>query len=120
MSTRRPPKLPLTKPLLPLRTSCYGDEAGEFDPPSIYVVDNPTNPTSLQIFTRKGQVGLGYTVRIVTSSIARPNIAERDHSDTREERDLLDSVRNSCSGYQKVVAFTWPEPAWGDSPGLKR
>ena len=103
----------------PLRTNCYGDGAPEVDPPSIYVVDNPANPTSLQIFTRKQQVGLGYTVRVVTSSIAQPSKAEPDYSDTRAERDLLDTVRNSCTGYQKVVAYTFPESGWGSSQGSR-
>ena len=103
----------------PLRAGCYGADAPEFDPPSIYVVDNPANPTSLQIFTRKQQVGLGYTVRVVTSSIVRPSNAQPDYSDTREERDLLDSVRNSCTGYQKVVAYTFPESGWGISRGAR-
>jgi hypothetical protein len=104
---------------LPLTTYCVGGDAPDYDPPAIYLIDNVTSPTSLQIFTRKEQVGFGYTLRIVTSSIVRTSKAEPDYSDTSEERELLKSVRNSCSGYQRVVAFTWPESAWGTSPGLR-
>jgi hypothetical protein len=104
---------------LPLQTYCVGEDAPEYNPPAIYLIDDVTNPASLQIFTRKNQVGLGYTIRILKSSIGRRSEAEPDYSDTPEERDLLKSVRNSCSGYQRVVAYTWPESGWGKSQGLR-
>jgi hypothetical protein len=100
----------------PMREYCIV-EAPDYDP-SIYLMDNATNPTSLQIFTRLNQMGLGYTVSVVTSSIVELAKAEPDYSDTREERDLLKSVRNSCSGYQRIAAYIYPESIWGKSQHL--
>jgi hypothetical protein len=101
-----------------LRTYCQ--DAPDYDPLPLYIVDSPTHPTLLQMFTRDRQIGLGYTVHVVASSIVRLSKAELDYSTSARERELMKSVRDSCSGYQSVLAITYPESTWDASEDLRQ
>jgi|SRR5882757_82089 len=80
--------------------------------PGIYLIDNVTHPTTLQIFNRRQSTGLGYTVRVVEDSMTQPTQAEPDYIPSAEERDLLKSVLDNCTGYERVVAQVWPKSHW--------
>jgi hypothetical protein len=104
----------------PLRTYCVVEDSPVVYDPEILLVDNTNKPSSLQIFTRKAEVGSGYTVHIVTSSIVRLSRPEPDYAVTVEEREVMNAVRHSCSGYQGVFASIYPESNWGKSSVLSQ
>jgi hypothetical protein len=84
----------------------------------ILLIDNPSHPTSLQIFSKNGILGLGYTVRIAKSSIVRLDEPEHDYSINAEDNRVLKSIRDNCTGYQRVLAATYPESIWRKSQAL--
>jgi len=110
----------------PLRMFCQDafdadgtPDGGEYNFASILLIDNPNHPSSLQIFSKKEAIGLGYTVRIVKSFMVGLDTPEPDYSLSAENKRLLKSILDSCTGYQRVSAVTFPESVWGKSQALE-